>query len=202
MLRLFGRVRAARARGDRGAVAVEAALVTPILLILVLGIIEFGFLFKDWLGVTSAVRAGARIGSALPRDASYAQAAADQVAKEGAALNLTASNSTLWVYKAGTNGYPVGYSDFSTCPTSSCTKFVWTGSAFQPSGGLGNIKWLASSQNACAGDPNHESLGVYLAVQDTGITRFFFTSKTLSSRTVMSLEPIPSTDVTKGGCKP
>ena len=56
------RRRRLRKRSERGAVAVEAALVTPILLILVFGIIEMGFLMKDDIALTSAVRNGGRIG--------------------------------------------------------------------------------------------------------------------------------------------
>jgi Flp pilus assembly protein TadG len=39
---------------------VEFALVLPILLLLLLGIIQFGIVFNNYLAVTDAVRAGAR----------------------------------------------------------------------------------------------------------------------------------------------
>src|SRR3954453_23719727 len=55
-----------RGRGQRGAVAVEAALVTPVLIILVFGIIEFALIMRDYVAVSSAVRVGARIASANP----------------------------------------------------------------------------------------------------------------------------------------
>ena len=71
--------------------------------------------------MTSAVRAGARIASAEPRYAGFAVDAAAQVAKEGAALNLDA-NWVLYVYRANTNGYPMGRTDFSSCPTK-CIKY-------------------------------------------------------------------------------
>lgn len=45
---------------DRGAAALEFALVVPILLVLVFGIIDFGIFFADSLAVRSAVRSGAR----------------------------------------------------------------------------------------------------------------------------------------------
>ncbi len=47
-------------RGEDGASAVEFALVLPILIILLAGIIQFGFLFFQWLEVTHAAREGAR----------------------------------------------------------------------------------------------------------------------------------------------
>jgi Flp pilus assembly protein TadG len=48
---------------DRGAAAVEFALILPILLVIVLGIIQFGFTFTQWLEMEHAAREGARWGS-------------------------------------------------------------------------------------------------------------------------------------------
>lgn len=54
-----------RVRGDRehGAAAVEMALVLPVLLIVMFGIIEFGFVFNAQISLTQAVREGVRVGS-------------------------------------------------------------------------------------------------------------------------------------------
>ena len=48
-------------RNNRGIAAVEFALVLPLLLALLFGIIEFGFIFKDQLAILQAAREGARI---------------------------------------------------------------------------------------------------------------------------------------------
>ena len=55
--------------GDRGAAMVEFALVLPILLLLTLGIINFGYLFGQQLSLNQAVREGARaaVVARLPR---------------------------------------------------------------------------------------------------------------------------------------
>ena len=50
-----------RARGQRGAVAVEFALIFPILVLLVLGIIEFGTGFHAWDATQNGAREGARL---------------------------------------------------------------------------------------------------------------------------------------------
>jgi len=55
------RRRNGRAVHDRGAAALEFALVLPILLILVLGIVEFGRVFNVQISVTNAAREGARV---------------------------------------------------------------------------------------------------------------------------------------------
>ena len=49
------------AKGNRGAELIEFALVLPLLLLLVLGIVDFGFLFPRLEVVTNAAREGARI---------------------------------------------------------------------------------------------------------------------------------------------
>jgi Flp pilus assembly protein TadG len=49
-------------RADDGAELIEMALVTPILLLLLAGIFDFGFLFRSWEVVTNAAREGARVG--------------------------------------------------------------------------------------------------------------------------------------------
>jgi hypothetical protein len=54
------RVRARRADGDHGAVIVEAALVLPMLFLLVFGIIDFGVNLSDQIAVREGVREGVR----------------------------------------------------------------------------------------------------------------------------------------------
>jgi Flp pilus assembly protein TadG len=59
---------------------VEFALVVPILLLLVFGIIEFGRLYSIQTSITSAARAGARV-MALENDTTTAKAAATSAAQ-------------------------------------------------------------------------------------------------------------------------
>lgn len=49
-----------RARREEGQAYVEFALVLPLLLLIVMGIIQFGTVFKDYIALTDAVRVGAR----------------------------------------------------------------------------------------------------------------------------------------------
>ena len=63
------------------ALVVEAAIVTPVVMVLLFGMIELGFVFKDYLAVAGAVRAGVRTASANPRVANFAQVAANKVAQ-------------------------------------------------------------------------------------------------------------------------
>jgi Flp pilus assembly protein TadG len=45
---------------DRGAAAVEFALVLPVLIVLILGIVEFGRVYNVQISITNAAREGAR----------------------------------------------------------------------------------------------------------------------------------------------
>ncbi|MGH8913392.1 MAG: TadE/TadG family type IV pilus assembly protein [Acidimicrobiia bacterium] len=50
-----------RSRSDRGASLVEFALVAPLLLLLLIGVVEFGWLFAQNLDVRHGAREGARL---------------------------------------------------------------------------------------------------------------------------------------------
>ena len=51
-----------KSRGEAGASAVEFAIILPVLLLLIFGIIEFGFAIYDKTMITHASREGARAG--------------------------------------------------------------------------------------------------------------------------------------------
>lgn len=56
-------------RGERGVAALEFALVLPILVMLLLGIVEYGMIFGDQLALTHAAREGARLAAVGKFDA-------------------------------------------------------------------------------------------------------------------------------------
>lgn len=69
-----------RRREDRGASAVEFALVMPILLLLLFGLITTGLTFSDHLSATNAVREGSRYGAAADiAQAGWATSVRDRV---------------------------------------------------------------------------------------------------------------------------
>lgn len=78
----------ARANGERGAAAVEFALVLPLLLMVVLGTIDWGWYFFVSQVVTNAAREGARVGSLTAYDAS--NPSADATARTDAVNTATA----------------------------------------------------------------------------------------------------------------
>jgi hypothetical protein len=187
-----------RAGGDRerGAVLVEAAVVFPLLIFIVLGICEFGLAYRNSLTVSSASRAGARTASALARNANYATDSRDAVAAALTALP-TARWQEVWIYRAQKPSDPFpGLPDsgnFTTC--TNCVRFTWDTASNSwvqdPS-----TAWAATSQDACAGEADY--VGVYVKAPHQYVTKLFGATRTLQDHTVMRFEPIPSASV----CKP
>ena len=104
-----------RLRCDKGAELIEFALVFPLLLLVLFGIIDFGFLFQRYEAVTNAAREGARI-AVLP---GYAQADVQaRVTQYLAAAGLTATPTLAYTAPQAVNvggacvtitGVTVGY---------------------------------------------------------------------------------------------
>jgi Flp pilus assembly protein TadG len=74
MRRLFRRLTV----NERGAALVELAIVTPVLLLLVMGIIEFGWIFNGFITITGAAREGARV-AVVDVDGDYTKAVNDHI---------------------------------------------------------------------------------------------------------------------------
>ena len=90
-----------RGHEQRGASAVEFALVLPLLLVVALALVQVGLLVRDRLLVEAAARAGARTAAVDPDEG----AVADAVARS--APDLDAGALTVAVVRAGTQGDPV-----------------------------------------------------------------------------------------------
>ncbi len=174
-----------RARSSRGAVAVEFALILPILLLLVFGIIEFGLAFKDNLTLASATRAGARTASASAKATDFKDVV-------GAAMSRAITGidpddiETLLVYKARPDGLPVSGTN-SSC-SDFCYRYVWddTDKRFEASA---SPDWPGVEHDACARTAH--SVGIYLQMKHEYLTGLFPGDLTLSNRTVMRFEPLP-----------
>jgi len=195
-------------------VAVEAALITPLLLILVFGIIEFSFVMRDHVAVTSAVRVGGRMASALPgagpggvneegdcevpctpaNAPMFAQLAANAVQRAGTAMPKDSINE-LWVYKANNKGFPGAANATAwTCATN-CVRYRWVASKdqFRYLGG----SWTSSSVNACLSGPP-DAVGIYIKSTHQFITGLFGVDIGVSDHAVMSFEPMSNVNCGPG----
>ena len=61
MLKTHNKVRQGRARDERGTALAELAIVMPLLLVLILGMLDFGKAFHEWIDQTHVANEGARL---------------------------------------------------------------------------------------------------------------------------------------------
>lgn len=181
---------------------------TPVLLMMLFGIIEMALLMRDVVSVTSAVRVGARIGSASPGAGpgvclasanpppctpaaapAFAQAAADAIQHAGSAMPSDSIESII-VYDANAAGYPLPEGNHTLVCGQNCVTYVWdTGlNRFRYAGG----SWASTSVNACVNAAAEDSLGVAMKARHGFVTGFFGHDYEISERAVMRFEPLPS----------
>lgn len=98
-----------RARKEGGATLVEFAIVLPLLLLILLGIVEIGLAFKDTLTVSLAAKDGARVLATKGNDAD-ADCSALLAASQSLGIASSAGGITqIEIYKASeTTGEPIG----------------------------------------------------------------------------------------------
>lgn len=95
---------------ERGASLVEFALVAPLLLLLLLGMVEFGWLFSQNLDVRHGAREGARLAAVNfpegpePNSGTRSNANRDALVAEVCARMQTATNAALTISSPGNVG--------------------------------------------------------------------------------------------------
>jgi Flp pilus assembly protein TadG len=70
-------------RSEHGAELIEMAIVTPILLLLVMGVVDFGFLFQRYVVLTNAAVEGARVATMPGYTEADARARVEAYAADG-----------------------------------------------------------------------------------------------------------------------
>lgn len=193
-------------RGERGAAAVEAAIIFPVLVLLTFGIIEFSLLLRDYVSLNALVRQGTRTAATLPRYEPTPEGLdlAELVVRDMNAAGNALPQDTydeLWVFQAGENGLPLGATSFSdgAC-TTNCVIYRVNGAGdFVRASDPGAPFWDWEDQNACPGET--DSVGVYLRANHTWITGLFADVSTISDFAVTNFEPIATYSETRP-CRP
>jgi hypothetical protein len=189
-MRAAGRVRSRARRSERGAALVEAAILMPVVLLIVFGALEFSSMYRDASQVSSAARAGGRIASAEPRTHSMPVDAANAVAAAMTGLPKQEPQE-VWIFDA-TNS--------SSAPADcggNCIKFLWnqTSKSFD-TGSYGSTSgaWI-NTQNACPGSSGlWAKVGVYVRARYTYLTGLFGrnAARDLTSTAIFRVEPLSS----------
>jgi len=105
----MSRSQAGRRRADEGSAAVEFALVLPLLLLLVVGMLDFGITYNHWISLTNLAHEGARlaaVGPATSGDVKTMAAAYGLDSSKVTASVASASGGSLGKYWTVTVQYP------------------------------------------------------------------------------------------------
>ena len=126
-----------RLADDSGAVMVEAALVTPLLVFLLFGTLEFGLLFRSYLTLNNAAQGGARAASIAGNQLDADYKILQSIKKESGAIQRSSVQRITIYHAANTTDEP----------TAGCT----TGT---PSAGSGSPSWTGACNVYTCGGPD------------------------------------------------
>ncbi len=180
--------RSPRARGQ-GQAVVEFALILPLFLLLLIGMLEFGIVFDHRNAMAYAVREGARVGASLGNGGSQPSAVDPAIlaaVQRGLTDPILIENITsIEIFKADTAGQPVA---------GKIDKFDRAGTL------IGAAGWPATSR---VPGLNGDSIGVRVVYNfrpqtplGTLLGLFIngdppYTTIRMTDKTVMKLEPVP-----------
>lgn len=171
---------------ERGAALIEMAFVLPMLLLILIGIMELGGAFRDYLTASHAVRDGVRLLSAKgddpDADCAALMAAVDTMTLTGRFANL----DRIEIYRADSNGNPVA-GDINTFTFTSGDPEVcddwngYPGTAYPP-----------TSRNVLAGGATPlDIIGMRIVYEHPWFTQFppFTGVLTINETTISRVEP-------------
>jgi len=185
-------IRRRNRRGERGAAAVEFAIILPVLVLVLFGIFEYGLLFREKLTIasaaTSAARTGATMGTRAEADYAILQALE-------AGLYDQVDTSVLIrveIFKAvPETGVNTGLADTYVFDSAATCK--WNPCPDQPPDGVGPVgSWLPDSRDTTLepGGGGLDVLGVEVFYHHTAITNLIpGVDRNLSERALVRLEP-------------
>jgi Flp pilus assembly protein TadG len=185
-----------RARQDRGAVVVEAAIAGLLFITVLMGVVEFGLGFFDYLTTTNMSRVGARTGSTLAQDPLADYQILQKLTSSSSSMPL-ANIQFIVVYKAtGIGALPLAgcltASQSGTCNRYTVADLSKASTQFGGTTGKVDFAWPPQSRKvgACAscstGPPDY--LGVYISVLHPTVTKLFGSSFVYTDATVIRME--------------
>jgi len=197
-----------RRRGERGSAIIEAAFVTPVFLLLLFGILEYGLLFRNNLTTTNASQEAARAASVGGRSLEADFITLETLEFGISAMGLDQLNYVV-VFNASATAPGVGSElpDGHPCHTGSqagvCNRYVAADFAAELDDGTGlpsgyfrcttsalNLDgaWCPQSRRSGLGDDS-DLVGVYVNTTHRYLTGFFGESQVLDATTVIRVEP-------------
>ena len=185
-MKLFRRAGGLPADGERGAAALEMALVLGFLLMLAMGVFEYGMAFRSWQGVTAASREGARIGASAGSAAS-ADCAILEASAAALLANTGAEVTSIEIYEtdegSGLQGDTNRYKPFDPA-TDDPSSLVCTSWSRQSNG------WPPAARDG--NGTTRDWIGVRVGYRHSWITGFLWWNGTVDwdDEAAMRIEPV------------
>lgn len=197
-------------RPDRGQSLVEFAMVVPVFMLLLLGMLEFGFVFDQTMTLSYGTREGARTAAALgpgntttlpcttSDDIDKHIIAAVERVLEGPGSRITLAPSTqVVIYRATTSGTSTGQENIWVYSPGGGPSVDGQALDFARTGGVGYNACTRDADGSVASPPDSVGVSVryiYQFVTPLGAAMRFFgpsgaSSLLISDRTVMALNP-------------
>jgi hypothetical protein len=200
-----------RFRGDDGAALIEAAVVTPVFLVIILGLLDEGLLFRSYLTLVNASTVGGRTASIDPKNPVADWKALGAIQNASVALGSSGINKVV-VYRASGGTDSITSPSHSSCTNASITDVPGTpgtpGCNLYTTSDLNNATipsqaanydcvnkpltspsrfWCPANRNAT--NTNADYAGVYVETTFTYTTKLFGSTRKLTSETIIRLEP-------------
>jgi hypothetical protein len=176
-----GAIRATRSRRaprERGAVLVEAAIALPLVVLVVIGIIEFAFAYQSRAVLDDATRGAGRAASTLASTEDFADRIATVASERMSGRIGTVTPLYLLVYEANDDGKPggpgntsLGIAEVDACGAGNenCLLYAWEDEtrAFEAAGGF----WDSDAHEACV--HLYTRIGVAILIAYEPVTGLF-----------------------------
>lgn len=179
----------ARSR-ERGAALVEMTVAVPFLVLLVFGIVEWGWAYRDAMTLTGMTRSGARVGAGMGNDPSadwqilQAVRGSSNDVERFEAVVVYRSTATDGKVPSGCLSQPVA----GVCNLYTGADLTLSEGAFLAAAYTKDDSWPAVSRRVDGtSSDNSDHLGVYVRVRSDSPIGVLFRSRPVSESTVMQL---------------
>jgi hypothetical protein len=174
---------------------IEAAFITPVFFILVLGIAEIGLAMNDYLALAHSVRGGARTASASGNDVFADWGILTSIERESSAIERTKIKQIV-VYKPSSFGEaPTATCQAGNAVSGVCNVYTVADLA-RPQTDFGcrtdrslDKYWCPSDRKVSLSGTGSDYVGVWMKIEHPWLTKMFGNVKTLTDSSVIRLEP-------------
>jgi len=175
---------------------IEAALATPVFLLIVVGVMEFGLALKDYLAMSSGSRAAIRTAATLGNSSTTDHSTLTALRNGSRAISVGSGRiDFVVVYKAtGPNDLlPTASGCLTASVTAKCNRYT-PADLLRPAVDFGcgaaepDRFWCPTGRKVAQSDPP-DYVGVYVQVTHNNPTGMFGTTRTFTDQYVMRIEP-------------